>query len=88
MHNEPVVKTLHPQNYNDVIHVGHYFCEGIAVLMDLTSLTDADAMPLVDFAGGLVIGRGGAMERVASKVFLLLPPGMVGSGGNSSPRVW
>jgi FtsZ-interacting cell division protein YlmF len=68
-----MVKTLHPQNYGEVIHVGHYFCLGFAVVMDLTGLTDADAMPLVDFAAGLVVGRDGAMERVAPKVFLLRP---------------
>ncbi|MFC6018817.1 cell division protein SepF [Plantactinospora solaniradicis] len=68
-----MVKTLHPRSYDEVIHVGHYFCHGFAVVMDLTSLTDADAMPLVDFAAGLVVGRDGAMERVAPKVFLLRP---------------
>jgi cell division inhibitor SepF len=71
-----MVKTLHPRDYNDVFYVGHYFREGAAVVMDLTSMTDAAARPLVDFASGLVLGRGGAMERVAPKVFLLLPPEM------------
>ena len=69
-----MVMTLHPRTYNDVFHVGHYFREGSAVLMDLTRLTEDDATPLVDFAAGLVIGRGGAMERVTAGVFLLLPP--------------
>jgi cell division inhibitor SepF len=31
-------------------------------------------MPLVDFAAGLIVGRGGFMERIAPKVFLLRPP--------------
>jgi cell division inhibitor SepF len=79
-----VVKTLHPEDYNDVFYVGHYFREGTPVVMDLTSMTDEDARPLVDFAAGLVIGRGGTMERVATKVFLLLPAGTVGS--QSQPR--
>jgi FtsZ-interacting cell division protein YlmF len=74
-----VVKTLRPHNYNEVIYVGHYFCEGFAVVMDLTSMTNAEAMPLVDFASGLVVGRGGAMERVAPGVFLLRPRRLVGS---------
>ncbi|MGH3662191.1 MAG: cell division protein SepF [Micromonosporaceae bacterium] len=67
------VKTLHPQNYDEAIHVGHYFCHGIAVIMDLTRMTDADATRMVDFSGGLVVGLGGVMERVAPKVFLLRP---------------
>ncbi len=68
-----VVKTLRPQNYNEVLYVGHYFRKGIPVLMDLTDLTDDDARPLVDFAAGLVCGRGGAMDRVTSKIFLIQP---------------
>ncbi|WP_067452190.1 cell division protein SepF [Actinomadura macra] len=68
-----MVKTLRPQNYNEVLYVGHYFRKGIPVLMDLTDLTDDDARPLVDFAAGLVCGRGGAMDRVTSKIFLIQP---------------
>ncbi len=47
-----MVKTLRPQSYNEVFYVGQYFREGIAVVMDLTSLTDEEATPLVDFAAG------------------------------------
>lgn len=79
-----MIKTLHPQNYDEVIYVGHYFCEGIAVVMDLTSLTDAEAVPLVDFATGLVVGRGGVLERVTKKVFLLRP---VGKGRSRVPTI-
>lgn len=68
-----MVKTLHPRSYNDVFYVGHFFRRGIAVVMDLSEMTDSEATPLVDFAAGLIIGRGGAMERVTPKVFLLIP---------------
>ncbi|WP_101376703.1 cell division protein SepF [Saccharopolyspora spinosa] len=71
-----MVKTLHPQNYNDVYHVGDYFRQGVPVVMDLTSLPKAEAVRLIDFASGMVIGRGGAIDRVAPKVFLLTPPGV------------
>ena len=69
-----MVKTVRPGSYGDVFYVGHYFREGVAVVMDLTALSNADAMPLVDFAAGLIVGRGGFMERIAHKVFLLRPP--------------
>ncbi|MEU5876360.1 cell division protein SepF [Spirillospora sp. NPDC047279] len=68
-----MVKTLHPKSYNEVYYVGHFFRQGIPVIMDLTALTDTEALPLVDFAAGLIVGRGGAMERVTPKVFLLTP---------------
>ncbi|MFI0406287.1 cell division protein SepF [Actinomadura sp. 3N508] len=68
-----MVKSLRPQNYNEVLYVGHYFRKGMPVLMDLTDVTDAEAKQIVDFATGLVFGRGGAMDRVDRKLFLLQP---------------
>jgi cell division inhibitor SepF len=72
-----VVKTLRPQNYDEVFYVGDYFRSGTPVVMDLTGFTDDDATPLIDFAAGLVIGRQGHMERVAPGIFLLLPKAMI-----------
>ncbi|MGP4020887.1 cell division protein SepF [Saccharopolyspora sp. 5N708] len=72
-----MVKTVRPKSYSDVYYVGDFFRQGVAVLMDLTSMTNSDATRLVDFAAGLVLGRGGDMDRIAPKVFLLLPPGTV-----------
>ncbi|GAA0522400.1 hypothetical protein GCM10011581_34290 [Saccharopolyspora subtropica] len=71
-----MVKTLHPREYADVYHVGDYYRQGNAVVMDLTGMSSAEATQIVDFAAGLVVGRGGDMDRIAPRVFLLLPPGM------------
>ncbi|RFS82182.1 cell division protein SepF [Actinomadura spongiicola] len=68
-----VVKSLRPQNYNEVLYVGHFFRKGVPVLMDLSDVTDAEAKQIVDFATGLVFGRGGAMDRVDRRLFLLQP---------------
>ncbi|MBB4938149.1 FtsZ-interacting cell division protein YlmF [Streptosporangium album] len=46
--------------------------------MDLTKLPDSEAKQFVDFAAGLVFGRGGDMDRLSPKVFLLMPRGMTG----------
>ncbi|WP_214110148.1 cell division protein SepF [Acrocarpospora catenulata] len=73
-----LIKTLRPQNYNEVIYVGHYFRTGNPVVMDLTELPDSEAKQLIDFAAGLVFGRGGDMDRLTHKVFLLLPAGLAG----------
>ncbi|WP_248961300.1 cell division protein SepF [Sphaerisporangium perillae] len=72
-----LVKTLRPQDYNEALYVGHFFRKGLPVVMDLTGMSDADAKSLVDFAAGLVFGRRGDMDRIAHKVFLLVPHGMV-----------
>jgi len=71
--NEGVHKTVRPRSYSDVLHVGRYFRDDFTVVMDLTDLTDTDPTPLVDFAAGLIVGRGGEMERLAPRVFLLRP---------------
>ena len=68
-----MVKTLRPRDYNEVIHVGHFFRKGVSVVMDLSAMTDDEARPLVDFAAGLICGRGGTMDRIDKKVFLLQP---------------
>ena len=70
------IKTLQPRDYNEVIYVGHFFRKGVPVVMDLTELTDEVARQLVDFSAGLICGRGGDMEKLSPKVFLLLPAGM------------
>jgi cell division inhibitor SepF len=80
-----MVKTVRPESYGDVFYVGHYFREGVAVVMDLTALSNVDAVPLVDFAAGLIVGRGGFMERIAPKVFLLRPPETADARVNLEP---
>jgi cell division inhibitor SepF len=79
---DAVFKTLCPQNYNEVLYVGHYFRTGVPVVMDLTGVPDGEAKQFVDFAAGLVLGRGGDMDRLAPKVFLLMPRGMTDRGSD------
>jgi FtsZ-interacting cell division protein YlmF len=69
-----VIRTLRPKDYNEVLHVGHFFRKGDPVLMDLTEVTDDVARQLVDFCAGLICGRGGEMERLDRRLFLLQPP--------------
>jgi cell division inhibitor SepF len=73
-----IVKRLRPRDYNEVLYVGHYFREGIPVVMDLTAMTDEEGRQLVDFAAGLICARGGDMERLSPKVFMLVPSGLTG----------
>jgi len=71
-----VIKKLRPKDYSDAFYVGHCFRSGTAVVMDVSHLLDDVARPLVDFCAGLVYGRGGDMERLDRKVFLLQPPAL------------
>ncbi|MFC9971938.1 cell division protein SepF [Spirillospora sp. NPDC127200] len=72
-----IVKTLRPRDYNEALHVGHFFRnKRVPVVMDLTALSDDVARQFIDFAAGLVFGRGGDMDRLGPKVFLLVPVGL------------
>lgn len=69
-----------PTTYNDARRIGEEFRGGSPVIMDLTSMSDADAKRIVDFAAGLVFGLHGVIERLTQKIFLLSPDGVDVSG--------
>lgn len=72
-----MVKTLRPRDYNEALYVGHYFRnKRVPVVMDLTALADDVAKQFIDFAAGLVFGRGGDLDRLSPKVLLLVPTGL------------
>lgn len=84
---EPAVAqiiTLVPHSYNDARMIGEHYRDHTPVIMNLTDMDDADAKRLVDFAAGLVFGHRGSIERVAAKVFLLLPPNVKVSAEDKS----
>ncbi|MCO5986616.1 cell division protein SepF [Actinoallomurus spadix] len=70
-----MVETVRARGYDDVRQVGHYFRQGVLVAMDLTEVAEDEARQLVDFAAGLICARGGDMERLSPRIFLLVPAG-------------
>ncbi|HQZ84401.1 MAG TPA: cell division protein SepF [Actinomycetota bacterium] len=70
------VPMILPTTYNDARRIGEEFRSGSPVIMDLTSMSDADAKRIVDFSAGLVFGLRGVIERLTAKVFLLSPEGV------------
>jgi cell division inhibitor SepF len=53
--------------------VGEKYRDGQSVILDMTDMSDADARRLVDFSAGLAFSLRGSIEKVAPKVFMLLP---------------
>jgi cell division inhibitor SepF len=70
------IETVTPRAYNDARTVGEHFRDGVPVIMNLSEITDSEAMRLVDFAAGLVFSAHGSINRVTAKVFLLSPAGI------------
>ncbi len=54
--------------------IGEKYREGQSVILDMTDMSDSDARRLVDFSAGLAFSLHGSIEKVAPKVFMLLPP--------------
>lgn len=70
------IETVHPRDYSDARVIGEHFRAGVPVIMDLGQMDERDAKRLVDFSAGLVFALHGAIERIASRVFLLSPAGV------------
>ena len=67
------IASIRAQNFGDAHTIGEYFRRDIPVIINLNDMTGADAKRIVDFASGLIFGREGDIERVSSRVFLILP---------------
>lgn len=75
---EPVerqISTIHLTSFHQARIVGERFRDGVPVVMDLSAMDDAGAKRVVDFTSGLVFGLRGGMDRIAPRVFLVMPPG-------------
>ena len=67
------IVTVRPRIYRDARAIGEPYREGVPVIMNLTDVSDADSVRLVDFASGLVLALQGKLERITPRVFLLSP---------------
>lgn len=54
--------------------VGERYRQGMSVILDMTDLTDSEARRVVDFAAGLAFAMRGSIDKVTTRVFMLLPP--------------
>jgi cell division inhibitor SepF len=64
--------------------VGEKYRDGQSVILDMTDMSDGDARRLVDFSAGLAFSLRGSIEKVAPKVFMLLPAEADIAGGAAS----
>lgn len=66
--------TVKLTSFGEARIVGEKYRDGQPVIMEMTDMADSDARRLVDFAAGLAFARRGSIDKVATKVFMLLPP--------------
>lgn len=70
--NRPVTVKL--TGFAEARVIGEKYRDGQSVILDMTDMSDSDARRLVDFSAGLAFSLHGSIDRVAPKVFMLLPP--------------
>ena len=72
--------TVRPLRFDSAQEVADKFKAGVPVIMNLEAADREASRRLIDFASGLCYGLNGAMEKVASGVYLLKPPAPRQSG--------
>ena len=65
--------TIKLTGFGEARVIGEKYHDGQSVIMDMTEMADADARRLVDFAAGLAFAMRGSIDKVTTKVFMLLP---------------
>lgn len=80
------IATVTPDSFRDARAIGELFRDGVPVIVNLTAMDPGDAKRVVDFAAGLIFGLRGAIDRVATRVFLLTPPDTQVVNGEAAGR--
>jgi cell division inhibitor SepF len=65
--------TIKLTGFSEARVIGEKYRDGQSVIMDMTEMADSDARRLVDFAAGLAFAMRGSIDKVTTKVFMLLP---------------
>ena len=70
---EAAVVRVSLRSYTEASRIGEPFRDGDVVVFDITVVQSADAKRIVDFAAGVCFGLRGKMEKVAPRVFAVIP---------------
>ncbi len=65
--------TIKLTGFSEARVIGEKYRDGKPVILDMTEMDDSDARRLVDFAAGLAFALRGSIDKVTTKVFMLLP---------------
>ena len=70
---EAAVVRVSLRSYTEASRIGEPVRDGDVVVFDITEVQSADAKRIVDFAAGVCFGLRGKMEKVAPRVFAVIP---------------
>lgn len=73
---EPRTVTVDVTSYDQAAEVGEPFRDGDIVVFDVNAMPKAEAKRIVDFAAGLCFALHGDLDKVAPRVFAMVPEGV------------
>jgi cell division inhibitor SepF len=73
MGNGSQIAIVRPRNFRDAATVGEYYRQQIPVIINLEDMDNAEAVRIIDFVSGLILGRYGDIERISRRAFLIVP---------------
>lgn len=68
-----IIYSVDATAYADAKDIAAHYREGASIIVNMADMSELDQRRMVDFMSGLKEGLGGGLQRVATKVFLLVP---------------
>jgi cell division inhibitor SepF len=67
------IAIVRPRNFRDAATVGEYYRQEIPVIINLEDMDNTEAVRIIDFVSGLILGLCGDIERLSRRAFLIVP---------------
>jgi cell division inhibitor SepF len=64
---------VRPYSFSEAAKIGESYKESVPIILNMTTTEEKQAQKLIDFASGMAFATDGKLERITSRVFLLLP---------------
>ena len=64
---------VRPYSFAEAAVIGESFKEGLPIILNLMTTDEKQAQKLIDFAAGMAFVTDGKLERITSRVFILIP---------------
>lgn len=76
---DATIVIVRPRDHQDVYAIGYeigvHFLRDVPVIINLEDLSAENATRVVDFVSGTIFGRRGDIERLSTRLFLIVPSG-------------
>ncbi|MDR0783065.1 MAG: cell division protein SepF [Propionibacteriaceae bacterium] len=64
---------VRPYSFSEAAKIGESYKEGVPIILNLTTTDEKQAQKLIDFASGMAFVTDGKLERITSRVFMVIP---------------